>query len=329
VLLRVSNMRGVDLDVFDFDFDLTWAALFLSPEGKTLGRYGSREASSSSSQLSLEGLRYALEQALKRQHAVAASGAKAAHANAGPGKGKTVEDYPAIGRLAPKACIHCHQVYEFRREAKQAAGTWSRSELWVYPEPANVGLLLDIHQGNKIVKVLAPSAAAEAGIAAGDILREINGVAIASIADVQFALHGAPPRGRVTVSWKRGNKDCAGVLELKEGWRTTDLSWRWSLKSLAPAPCVHGDDLSAMEKQALGLTPASLAFRQGPFLSVPARHAGIQINDIIIGVDHRKLEMSARQFEVYVRVNYHPGDTVIYNILRGKLRLNLPLRFPG
>ena len=43
VLVRILNMRGVNLNVFDFDYDMTWAALFLNAQEKVLGRYGSRD----------------------------------------------------------------------------------------------------------------------------------------------------------------------------------------------------------------------------------------------------------------------------------------------
>ena len=56
---------------------------------------------------------------------------------------------------------------------------------------------------------------------------------------------------------------------------------------------MRGDDLSAEEKQALGLSEKRLAFRQGPFVSEPAQQAGIRQNDIILGVDGKTLEMTA------------------------------------
>jgi hypothetical protein len=42
VLLEIDNMRGVNLNVFDFDYDLTWAALFLNSDQRVLGRFGDR-----------------------------------------------------------------------------------------------------------------------------------------------------------------------------------------------------------------------------------------------------------------------------------------------
>src|SRR5436190_1481215 len=37
-------MRGVNLDVFDFDYDLTGAGFFLNADEKVYGRYGGRGA---------------------------------------------------------------------------------------------------------------------------------------------------------------------------------------------------------------------------------------------------------------------------------------------
>ncbi len=118
-------------------------------------------------------------------------------------------------------------------------------------------------------------------------------------------------------------------MTLADGWRKTDISWRWSLRGLDPPPWVHGDDLSAEEKQALGLGANRLAFRQGPFVSEPARQAGIRQNDVILGIDGKMLEMTSRQFAGYVRLNYRVGDRVTYNLLRRGARLDVSLRLLG
>ena len=66
MLLRPVSMRGLDLNVFDFDYDLTWFALMLAPDGTVLGRFGGRDADTPGKYHSLKGLRYALDQALAR-----------------------------------------------------------------------------------------------------------------------------------------------------------------------------------------------------------------------------------------------------------------------
>ena len=66
MLLAVTSRTGVDLDVFDCDYEMTWAALCLSPAGGTLGRYGTQNNERSPKHRSLAGLRYAMERALAR-----------------------------------------------------------------------------------------------------------------------------------------------------------------------------------------------------------------------------------------------------------------------
>jgi serine protease Do len=321
VLVRITRMRGVDLDLFDFDYDLTWMGFFLNADGTVYGRYGGRDADSADSRVSLVGLRYAMEAALERHRRMETRPPRFVTKPS-----RTVEQYPAARRLPQRACIHCHQVYDLRRESLQAAGKWRLDELWVYPLPENIGLTIDIDRGDRVARVAVDSAAAAAGIQAGDRLLTIDDRPIASFADAQYALHRAPPRGMLTIAWQHEKATHKGQLRLDDGWRKTDISWRWSLRGVDPSPWVHGDDLSAQEKKALGLSEKRLAFRQGPFVSDPARQAGIRQNDIIVGVDGKVLDMSERQFRAYIRLNYRVGDRVTYNILRRGERLDFPLR---
>src|SRR5262249_27374497 len=156
-------------------------------------------------------------------------------------------------------------------------------------------------RSNRLQHVAPGSAAARAGLRKGDSLQELNAFRTASFADVQYALHRAPARGRIAVSWDRAGKVHHGKLSLDAGWRKTDVSWRWSRRGPAPVPPVHGDDLEPEEKKALGLNARRLAFRQGAFVLQAAAQAGIRQNDVIIGLDNKALEMTARQFGAYLR----------------------------
>jgi len=320
VLVRITRMRGVDLERFDFDYDLTWMGFFLHADGTVYGRYGGRDAEAADSRMSLAGLRYAMKAALARHRRAE----KLPQGRTNPPR--TAEQYPAARRLPERACIHCHQVYDLRRESLQAAGKWRLNELWVYPLPENVGLTLDKDRGDIVARVAADSPAARLGIRAGARLLTVNGQTIASFADVQYALHRTPAKGPLTISWQHDGRTRKSDVALPDGWRKTDISWRWSLRGLEPSPWVRGDDLSAEEKEALGLSDKRLAFRQGPFVFEPAEQAGIRQNDIILGVDGKMLEMTARQFGAYIRLNYRVGDRVTYNILRKGKRIDIPLR---
>jgi serine protease Do len=323
VRVRVLNMRGVDLRIFDFDYDLDWAALILTPEEKVIGRFGGHDGPYPNRFQTFSGLRYALEQALKARRPVADA--------VPPAKIKpdTVESYPAIERIKADACIHCHQAFDFRRQALQASGKWRKEMAWVYPLPENVGLLLDPQQGNRLDGVAADSAANRLGLKAGDVLRSVNGIRTASFADVQYALHRADSSSEIGVVWERAGQKREGILRPSAGWRVTDLAWRASTKKLGPAPSIHGEDLSDEQKKQLGLEPKHLAIALGPFLPQVARQAGLRQGDIIVGVDGKRLEMTAGQFDVFIRLEYQPGQKLTYNLLRGGRPENVSLTLPA
>ena len=132
--------------------------------------------------------------------------------------------------------------------------------------------------------------------------------------------------------WERDGRTAQGTLQPQPGWRVTDISWRPSTKKLGPAPSIHGNDLAPEEKQRLGLKEKQLAMVLGPFLPAVARQAGLRQGDIIVGADDKTLEMTCGQFEVYIRLNYQPGQKITYNLLRGgrpeKISLVLPASGP-
>jgi hypothetical protein len=322
IRVRVLNMRGVNLQVFDFDYDLDWAALILTPDQKVIGRFGGRDGTDPNRFQTFPGLRYALEEALKAPRPAPDAAETSRRAP------DIVENYPAIERVKPDACIHCHQVYDFRRQALQQSGAWRKELVWVYPLPEKLGLHLDPLQGNRIQRVEVDSAATRLGLKPGDILRSIGGLRPASFADVQYALHKADAAKGITFAWQREGKLLQGNLQPPLGWRETDLSWRASTKKLGPAPSIHGDDLSALQKQQLGLEPERLAMALGPFLPKVARQAGLRQGDIIVGVDGKRLELTAGQLDVYIRLNYQPGQKLTFNLLRGGRPENVTMTLP-
>jgi hypothetical protein len=316
-------MRGVNLNVFQFDYDLTWAAFFLNANERIYGRFGGRDASSPDKYLTLPGLKRAMQSALE-MHRQAGNDAKTAKT----GEPFAVEQYPAAGRLKAGACIHCHQVWDFRREDLKAKGKWSREEIWVYPVPEQIGVSLSPDQQDRVKAVQPGSPAKLAGLEPNDRLLRLNEDQLHSFADLQHALHRT--RGsQATLTYQRGEQERTATLELPKDWREGDISWRESMWGLEPNASVYGQDLSMEEKRRLGLEIKQLAFKQGKFVPAPSRNAGIRDGDIILGIDDRKLEMTMLQFNAWVRLNLQVGDKITFNVIRDGKRLDIPMTLPA
>jgi hypothetical protein len=172
VCARVTDMRGVDLDRYSFDFDLTFAALVVHPDGPVLHRYGGRDHHSADSRLSMTSLVRFLKAAEIR------------YAAYGPSKRpkttpRSLDEIPVWREKMAKRgkkmnCYHCHFVFDAEREQRRADGTWTRSRIWRWPTPERVGLSLEVEELGRIGAVEAKTPAAKAGLRAGDRLLELG-----------------------------------------------------------------------------------------------------------------------------------------------------------
>jgi len=309
----------MNLNLFEFDYDLTWMAFFLNADETIYGRYGGRDAAGPDTRNTLAGLHFALEQALKAHERYQAKPA--------PQKVPVfrAEDFAETKILQRNNCIHCHQLKEFRRADLKAKGTWTRDELWTYPLPENVGITLDNNQGNLVNAVQLKSPANTVGLKAGDRLEKLNGVSIASFADAQHSLHKAPKQGEIPISWLHDGKSMSATLAVAEGWRKTNITWRPSLLDILPSLPVSGDDLTAAEKKALGISETRAAFRQDKFVHSSLKKVGLQQGDVVVAVDGQAVEGTMEDLVGHVRRNYLVGDKVTLNVLRGGKRVEIAI----
>ena len=65
VRVRLPRIDWVDLNLFEFDYDLTFMAFFLNAEEQVYARYGGRDANNPDSRQSLAGLRYTMRSVLQ------------------------------------------------------------------------------------------------------------------------------------------------------------------------------------------------------------------------------------------------------------------------
>ena len=315
--MRLSRVIDADINLFAFDFDLTMMTIFLSPEGKVYSRYGGRDSKDAENRLSLAGFRHTMESVL------------AEHAKKTPlFAERAVEKplYPKDMNISKRGCVHCHNVKEQQEIDLTKAGMWTRDRVWRFPPPDNLGLIPDVDRG-KVVKTVTPeSPAAKAGLKPGDQLRSLNRVPIHSFGDALFALDRAPSKGAIDVAWEREGKAMSAKLELNEGWKKTDLTWRASQQHRITSLKLYGDDLTVEEKKALGLKPSQLAFRQKKEVSAYATKSGFKPGDVIVGVDDLEPEMSMTDFLFLVRGKYLVGDQVNVHIFRDGKRLKVPMK---
>jgi serine protease Do len=316
VRVRLTRIAGVDLRLFDFDYDVTWYCFFLNADEHVYGRYGGRDAGDALARISLKGLHFAMEQALQGHQNPPQPAPR-------PGPPQRVEDLAAA--KSHRGCIHCHNVNGFRRADLKRAGQWSRDDVWAYPLAENVGLTLDVDAGNKVKAVNAQSAADKVGLKPGDLIKNINGVPVASLADASFGLHKAPAKGEAPIVWLRDGKEMTAKLELTDGWRKTNLSWRPSLFDILPTLPLSGAYLKPDEKKLLGLPGQQVVFRQDKFVHSTFKAIGMQKDDLIVGIDGKELDATTGEFLDYVRRNFLAGDQVTLNVLRDGKKLALAL----
>jgi hypothetical protein len=215
--VRLTRIDPLDLNLFEFDYDLTFMVFFLNAESKVYTRYGGRDAASPDSRQSLKGLRYTIESVLQMHWQD--QKAFAPRTQEGLRFIREVSGSQRGGR-----CFHCHQVKEMLNADMQRKGLWSRDRVWRYPLPENLGLELEVDRGNVVRCVQEKSPVAALGLRAADRVRRLNGIPIHSFADAQFALDRAPASESTELAWERAGASYKGSLSLPEGWRQSDIT---------------------------------------------------------------------------------------------------------
>jgi S1-C subfamily serine protease len=114
-------------------------------------------------------------------------------------------------------------------------------------------------------------------------------------------------------------------LALADGWRKTNLTWRPSMLDLLPSLPFVGEDLTAGEKERLGLPANRAAFRQGDRVHDTLADAGIQAGDVVVGFNGVAVQGGVGDLLGYARRNHLVGDTVTVNVLRGGKRVGVRL----
>jgi hypothetical protein len=348
VCVRIITANGLDLDLFQYDYDQSFHAFFMNADGTIYGRFGTRSESKDETQdMTMPGFRRAMELALAWHETLTPELRTQFAAKHGPKPPvPRPEDYPNLkdgyaseldyaGDIV-KSCIHCHQVREAERRFYRYSGKpIPENVLYPHPLPKVVGLHLNALEAAEVKSVDAESPAAAAGFRPGDRIESLDGQPLLSIADLQFVLHSAPSTASLTAIVVRDGETRKLTLELPSGWRAkSDLSWRpttWDLRRIAFGGILF-KELSEEERAQLKLPPEALGLRAqhvGEYGEhAKAKQAGFKKGDVLVEFAGSRSRRSETQLLAANLTERKPGDKVAVKVLRDgrEIELQMPVQ---
>jgi serine protease Do len=346
VRVRVVSANGLDLSLFQFDTDQSFAVFMLNGDGTIYGRFGTRSDQTHwTDDVSIEGLGKALEGALAL-HQAYPQNKNELSAKRGPAPDFAApEKYPKLqGKYGSalnydgnvvQSCIHCHQVGDAQRQYyRDTSGAIPEQVLFPYPHPKAIGLILDPKERAKVLRVESGSLAEKAGFQTGDEITRLAGQPLLSLADVQWVLHHTPgDGGSVKALILRGGKTDEVTLQLPKGWRQKDdIAWRassWELRRMGLGG-MYLKPLSPQERAERKLPEGSMALsvqHVGQFSPHDeAKKAGVKNGDVLISFDGRTNLLRETDLLAYSLNAVKPRRSIEFVVLRdgNKLTLSLP-----
>lgn len=342
VCVRIVQGNGLDLSLFQFDYDQSFHAMFLNADKTIYGRYGTRSARPEHADMTIQGLRQAMLAALELHKDYPNNKPVLAGKQSQKAEYSVPEEMPDLkGKYGAKldyagavvkSCIHCHQIRDSERTRyRNEKMPMPAQVLYPYPLPDELGLRMDPHESAEVAAVAEKSIAAESGIKPGDKLVSLAGQPLISTADLQWVLHHAPASGELTAEILRDGKSSKTVINLPAGWRErTDISWRattWQLRGIATGGLVL-EDLPDDTRKERGLASDKLALRVkyvGQYGHHAAgKNAGFQKDDIITSIDGKSNRMSESQF-LALALKHPAGAKLAAKVLREAKTVDLKL----
>ncbi len=324
-------MNGVNLNQFQFEYDLTWMSFFQNGEGRTYIRYGGRDDDDPESYLTKESLARVMRQALvlDREGRVQPADRYEPVATSV----RTPADIPTMQPMIARrkeSCIHCHDVKVAELRHLRDRGKLEKDMIFTYPSPSNLGIQLDVDAQFVVERVTPDSPAAAAGLRTGDLIRAVGGHSVLTFADFTRVLELAPPNGSLPVTYQRGTKTATTELRLPQNWRRSDdPSWRPSTSVVGPNAGFWGRPANDKERRNLGVGPDDLAIRVTFIYRPWTRASGVKLNDFVVALDGNKSDMNMRQAHAHLQLNRDWGDEIDFTVRRGGKDVNLKMKFPN
>ena len=336
----------MDLSLFQFDYDLTFAAFFLNADRTIYGRFGTRSNFENAvKDISIQGFRRALEGALELHRGYPTNKELLAGKTGPEPQKKVPEAYPTLLRYTARLdfnsrinaqCIHCHQVGQAQREVYWYDRKPVPDEvLYPFPLPEILGLTFSPNHPAKIRKITPGSSAEKDGFRSADELLTLNGQPILSTADIQWILHRAPATGSLPTKINRHGQEMDLTVTLHEGWRRgSDISWRTTTQELRLVALggMTLQDLSDVERQRRGMSETDMGLKVGSINrsgrrggQTNAAKAGIQRGDIIVAFGDQTQRSTESGLIGYVLQERSAVRTLPIAVLRDGKRMEFQL----
>jgi len=333
VSVRLVKCNGLDLSLFQFDSDLTFAVFFFNADRTLYARYGTRSQHDADKDVSLEGLAATMRTVLALHAEYPGNATKLAKKQPVAVEQPTPESYPLLSQFKPEldyggrvagSCIHCHQIRDAQRMiVRQQNKTMPDPVVFPFPSPRTIGLSFD-KQTRSTVQVEEDSSAGLAGLRNGDEIEQIDGQQVASEADFQWALNRLPDDNPVAVVINRAGKPVSLSMHLPEGWRRKgDISWRptsWDLRRMVTGGMVL-KPIPDSTRESMGLSADEMALvadHVGQFgAHARAKQAGLVKGDIVLEFDGRADFQSESELLAYGVQQKKPGDEAGIRYRRG------------
>jgi hypothetical protein len=337
ITVRLTDANFMDLRIFPVegyqDLDLSWWGYFLSPEARVYSVFGGKDETGDSARISPEALANTMKRVLDHHADPRRVGwdidGPRPDLTGQPARPKQLPGHDSwLGPNPPPfktECMHCHMVADILRQPAVDNRTFDKqrdTQVWPYPE--NVGLTVDRDHGLLVTDVAPGSPAHRAGLRAGDTLAASQDTKLFGQADFRATLHRAP-LGDATVRLRyfRDKRLRSATLELKDGWRKTELAWRMSIAEgvvgARPPFWPNKGPRKGFKENQMSIRPW-LGRQQ---TEKPAYEIGFRNGQIITAVDGESPNLFGREFLAWFRFRYDWGDEVTFTVLENGQRKNI------
>lgn len=307
-------MTGIDIGLYDYDRHNSIYFFAMSADEQIYLRYGGRDADDATTYLDLQSLELALKEGL-RQHALYEAGKLMRQVRPNAFFPEQIESLKK-NVIERNRCVECHLIGDYLAQDLDKAGKLDRRQM-LYPSPdlKRLGIFLDIPKGLVIGRTTGD--AAEAGLQAGDVIREFEDKSVLTFADLQYRwgkLDRDARQAKLGVS--RNGEDKTLTMQLPEEWWYIDTGHRyWTVEPMVyfTTRLLHPERTAA-----LNLSQDDFAAEVDsvdPLAGALNVHT-LRKGDIVLAVDGATSSAWTKHPELHLKLSVRAGDTARLEVLR-------------